>query len=149
MPALRTLHLVCGDAVQRLPAPGQARLEGGWLVHSVDGVEQRLRAIRQGETLYLQWRGVLRSIRRFDPLAAADAGHGIAGGLNAPMSGSIVRVLVEVGQQVEPGQALLVLEAMKMEHSIRAPHAGTVDALHCSEGEMVAEGAVLVELHEA
>ncbi|PTU73702.1 acetyl/propionyl/methylcrotonyl-CoA carboxylase subunit alpha [Pseudomonas mangrovi] len=149
MPATSTLHLVCDAAAQRLQAPGQAHLEGEWLVHSVDGVEQRLRAIRQGDTLYLQWRGALRCIRRFDPTAAADAGHGIAGGLNAPMSGSIVRVLVEVGQQVEQGQALLVLEAMKMEHSIRAPHAGTIGALHCSEGEMVTEGAVLVELREA
>ena len=65
------------------------------------------------------------------------------------MNGSIVRVLVEAGQQVEAGTAMVVLEAMKMEHSIRAPHAGTVKALYCSEGEMVGEGSVLVELDEA
>ena len=62
------------------------------------------------------------------------------------MNGSIVRVLVESGQSVEAGSALVVLEAMKMEHSIRAPHAGTVKALYCGEGEMVGEGTVLVEL---
>lgn len=62
------------------------------------------------------------------------------------MNGSIVRVLVEVGQVVEAGTQLVVLEAMKMEHSIRAPQAGTVKALYCQEGEMVSEGATLVEL---
>jgi 3-methylcrotonyl-CoA carboxylase alpha subunit len=62
------------------------------------------------------------------------------------MNGSIVRVLVEVGQQVEAGTPLVVLEAMKMEHSIRASQAGTVAALYCAEGEMVSEGVVLVEL---
>ena len=66
--------------------------------------------------------------------------------MTAPMNGSIVRVLVEVGQQVEAGTALVVLEAMKMEHSIRAAHAGTVKALFCVEGDMVSEGSALVEL---
>jgi len=64
------------------------------------------------------------------------------------MNGSIVRVLVEPGQVVEAGTALVVLEAMKMEHSIRAPHGGTVKALFCQEGDMVSEGTVLVELAE-
>jgi 3-methylcrotonyl-CoA carboxylase alpha subunit len=64
------------------------------------------------------------------------------------MNGSIVRVLVETGQRVEAGTALVVLEAMKMEHSIRAPHAGVVKALYCAEGEMVGDGSVLVELEE-
>jgi 3-methylcrotonyl-CoA carboxylase alpha subunit len=149
MPAARTLHLACGDAERRIQAPGCARLQGEWLLHAVAGVDQRLRAIRQGDCLHLEWHGALRSVRRFDPLLASGAGQLVAGGLSAPMSGSVVRVLVELGQPVETGQALLVLEAMKMEHSIRAPHAGRVGALHCSEGEMVAEGAVLVELRES
>ncbi|MDZ4193613.1 MAG: acetyl-CoA carboxylase biotin carboxyl carrier protein subunit, partial [Pseudomonas sp.] len=50
------------------------------------------------------------------------------------------------GQAVEAGTALVVLEAMKMEHSIRAPEAGTVKAIYCREGELVGDGAVLVEL---
>jgi 3-methylcrotonyl-CoA carboxylase alpha subunit len=64
------------------------------------------------------------------------------------MNGSIVRVLVEPGQTIEAGTALVVLEAMKMEHSIRAPQAGTIKALYCAEGDMVSEGAALVELEE-
>lgn len=65
------------------------------------------------------------------------------------MNGSIVRVLVQPGQSVEAGAQLVVLEAMKMEHSIRAPHAGVIKALYCQEGEMVSEGSALVELESA
>ena len=62
------------------------------------------------------------------------------------MNGSIVRVLAAPGQQVEAGAALVVLEAMKMEHSIRAPQAGVIKAIYCAEGELIGEGTVLVEL---
>src|SRR5690606_38960554 len=101
---------------------------------------------RRGDTLFLQWAGELHAVTRFDPIPAAEASHVQHGGLSAPMNGSIVRVLVAPGQAVETGTALVVLEAMKMEHSIRAAEAGTVKALYCSEGEMVSEGAVLVQL---
>jgi len=107
------------------------------------------KAIRQGATLYVEWNGELHAVSRVDPIAAVEASHSPQGGLSAPMNGSIVRVLVEVGQSVEAGTALVVLEAMKMEHSIRAPQAGVVKALYCGEGEMVSEGHVLVELDDA
>ena len=106
-------------------------------------------AIRQGDALYLEWQGRLHEVRKVDPIAEVEASHAQHGGLTAPMNGSIVRVLVEPGQAVAAGTALVVLEAMKMEHSIRAPHAGTVKALYCAEGDMVGEGAALVELEEA
>ncbi len=64
------------------------------------------------------------------------------------MNCSVVSILVEAGQQVEAGATLVVLEAMKMEHSIRAPHAGTVKALFCREGELIGEGTAVVELEE-
>ena len=143
---VRSLHLSCDGHQRRLQAPGQARLRGEWLSYRQDGVERRTRAIRQAQALYLEWHGGLHRVQRFDPLQAADSAHAGAGGLSAPMSGSIVRLLVVDGQSVAAGEALLVLEAMKMEHSLRAPHAGRVTALHCREGEMVAEGSVLVEL---
>jgi 3-methylcrotonyl-CoA carboxylase alpha subunit len=107
-------------------------------------------AIRQGDTLYLGWQGELHAVTRFDPIAEAEAAHAHpGGGLGAPMNGSVVRVLVEPGQAVEAGTALVVMEAMKMEHSIRAPQAGIVKALYCAEGDMVSEGAALVELEDA
>ncbi|RRV41759.1 acetyl/propionyl/methylcrotonyl-CoA carboxylase subunit alpha [Pseudomonas sp. o96-267] len=140
------LHLSCQGESRKVRASNRACLQGEELLADIDGTRQRLRAIRKGETLYLQWQGELHAITRFDPIAAADASHAQQGGLSAPMNGSIVRVLVEPGQAVEAGTALVVLEAMKMEHSIRAPEAGTVKALYCREGEMVSEGAVLVEL---
>ncbi|PIA70030.1 acetyl/propionyl/methylcrotonyl-CoA carboxylase subunit alpha [Pseudomonas sediminis] len=140
------LHLSCQGESRKVRASTRACLQGEELLADIDGTRQRLRAIRKGETLYLQWQGELHAITRFDPIAAAEASHAQHGGLSAPMNGSIVRVLVEPGQAVEAGTALVVLEAMKMEHSIRAPEAGTVKALYCREGEMVGEGAVLVEL---
>ena len=140
------LHLNCQGESRKVRASNQAHLQGEHLLADIDGSRQRLHAIRRGETLYLHWHGELHAITRFDPIAAAEASHAQQGGLSAPMNGSIVRVLVEPGQAVEAGTALVVLEAMKMEHSIRAPEAGTVKALYCREGEMVSEGAVLVEL---
>jgi 3-methylcrotonyl-CoA carboxylase alpha subunit len=140
------LHLSCQGVNRKVRADNGACLQGEALLAEIDGTRQRLRAIRRGDTLYLQWHGELHALTRFDPIAAADASHAQHGGLGAPMNGSIVRVLVEPGQAVEAGTALVVLEAMKMEHSIRAPEAGTVKALYCREGEMVSEGTVLVEL---
>ena len=140
------LHLSSQGESRKVRASNQACLQGEELLADIDGTRQRLRAIRQGETLHLQWQGELYAVSRFDPIAAAEASHAQHGGLSAPMNGSIVRVLVEPGQTVEAGTALVVLEAMKMEHSIRAPEAGTVKALYCREGEMVSEAAVLVEL---
>jgi propionyl-CoA carboxylase alpha chain len=59
------------------------------------------------------------------------------------MPGCVVRVLVEPGDTVTAGQPLLVLEAMKMEHTVQAPHAGTVVEVHVAAGTQVESGAVL------
>jgi biotin carboxyl carrier protein len=77
---------------------------------------------------------------------AAAGAH--AGGLEAPMPGVITKVMVVVGEDVSKGQPLLALEAMKMEHVIRAPRAGRVKAVSASPGQMVQSGAVLVALEE-
>jgi propionyl-CoA carboxylase alpha chain len=66
-----------------------------------------------------------------------------SGSLLAPMPGTVVSVNVEPGQQVEAGQAVLVLEAMKMQHTVRAPGAGTVTEIDVQVGGQVAAGAVL------
>ncbi|WP_167144579.1 acetyl/propionyl/methylcrotonyl-CoA carboxylase subunit alpha [Pseudomonas sp. OTU750018] len=152
LPAETDLHLNCQSERQvirlRHASASTVQLQGEVLQVERDGLRQQHLAIRRGDSLYLHYAGELRSIQRVDPIAEVEASHQHHGGLTAPMNGSIVRVLVEAGQQVEAGTALVVLEAMKMEHSIRAPHAGTVKALYCSEGEMVSEGAVLAELEE-
>jgi 3-methylcrotonyl-CoA carboxylase alpha subunit len=144
------LHLSCNEQHQiiklRADSPSPLRLDGERLVVEQDGVRRQHLAIRQGDTLYLEWNGQLQTVTRLDPIVQVDASHSHHGGLTAPMNGSIVRILVHVGQEVEAGAQLVVLEAMKMEHSIRAPHAGVITALQCREGEMVNEGTVLVEL---
>jgi acetyl/propionyl-CoA carboxylase alpha subunit len=68
--------------------------------------------------------------------------------ITAPMPGTVIRVLVEVGQEVEARDTLVVVEAMKMEMPLPAPRAGIVRAVHVAEGDTVGRGAVLVELEE-
>ena len=131
-PAATSMTLTCGEVTRRVqvePATAAPKT-----------------SLRQGDTLYLRWGVEWLAVRRFDPLAAAAVGAALQGGLTAPMNGSIVRVLVAPGQSVEAGAALVVLEAMKMEHSIRAPQAGVIKAIYCAEGELIGEGTVLVEL---
>ena len=71
-----------------------------------------------------------------------------AQGAIAPMHGIVVAVLVEQGQAVNKGQPLLVLEAMKMEHQLRAERDGVIEALQCQQGEQVSQGAVLMRFAE-
>jgi propionyl-CoA carboxylase alpha chain len=81
----------------------------------------------------------LRPVSRFtDPASLA-----VAGSLLAPMPGTVVRLAVAVGDQVAAGQALLWLEAMKMEHVISAPAAGIVAELPVAAGQQVEVGSVL------
>ena len=153
LPGETDLHLLAkgeSQVVRLRHADGVrgATLKGEWLEVDLDGLRRRHLALRQGDSLYLEWQGELVQVRRYDAIAEAEAAHAHHGGLGAPMNGSIVRILVQPGQSVEAGAALVVLEAMKMEHSIRAPHAGVVKSLYCSEGELVAEGTALVELEE-
>ena len=71
-----------------------------------------------------------------------------SGSLLAPMPGTVVSVAVEAGQQVEPGQPVLVLEAMKMQHTVSAPYAGTVTEIDVKPGAQVAAGEVLAVVEE-
>ena len=64
------------------------------------------------------------------------------------MPGTVIRVLVEPGDRVQPRQPLVVLEAMKMETPVVSPYEATVRAVHVAEGDRVAGGVVLVELDE-
>jgi acetyl-CoA/propionyl-CoA/long-chain acyl-CoA carboxylase, biotin carboxylase, biotin carboxyl carrier protein len=78
------------------------------------------------------------------PAASGGAGGGGDGTISAPMQGTIVKVLVEAGQAVELGEAVLVLEAMKMENHINAEKAGTVKEVRVAAGDTVGTGDVLV-----
>jgi acetyl/propionyl-CoA carboxylase alpha subunit len=111
----------------------------------VDGVRRRIQVHQVGETAYVDsalGSSVLVELPRFpDPSSALTAGS-----LTAPMPGTVVRVSAEKGQQVAAGDTLVVLEAMKMEHAVRATVDGTVDDVLVSAGQQVEDGAVLVIL---
>jgi biotin carboxyl carrier protein len=81
-------------------------------------------------------------------VAARPRSRAHGGGLEAPMPGVVTRVLVAPGDVVKQGQPLVTLEAMKMEHVVRAPRAGRVRAIAARAGEMVNGGVALVELEE-
>jgi 3-methylcrotonyl-CoA carboxylase alpha subunit len=76
------------------------------------------------------------------------AAHGTAGSVTAPMSGKIVKVDVAPGATVAAHQVLIVMEAMKMEHSIAAPHAGNVVEVTVAQGDAVGAGDVLVRIDQ-
>jgi 3-methylcrotonyl-CoA carboxylase alpha subunit len=80
-----------------------------------------------------------------DPLFHAGSGGGAEGGLTAPMPGKVIALIAPVGSRVEQGAPLLILEAMKMEHTIAAPAAGIVKSFLFNVGEQVSDGAELVE----
>ncbi len=89
--------------------------------------------------------GVSFVFAAIDPLFHAGSGGGAEGGLTAPMPGKVIALIAPVGSRVEKGAPLLILEAMKMEHTIAAPAAGTVKAFLFNVGEQVSDGAELVE----
>jgi len=90
--------------------------------------------------------------RRYGDLTVVDmesaAAHpaGREGRIKAPIPGVITRILVKVGEEVEPGQPVVVLEAMKMENEIRAPRTGVVRKINVGAGQGVSLNEVLVEI---
>ena len=122
---------------------------------TIGGVQHRVVARRSGPrgryVLWIDgWRFEVealdertRTIRDLSLAAAVVAGPAP---VVAPMPGLVVRVNVAVGERVEEGQAVVVMEAMKMENELRAPAAGTVRAVTVAAGVAVEKGTVLVEL---
>ena len=83
---------------------------------------------------------------RQPPLPAPGAARASSDALTAPMPGQVIAVLVAEGQSVAAGAPLMILEAMKMEHTIRAPHDGVVAAIHYQPGDQVRAAAVLLDM---
>ena len=118
------------------------------VVLSVGGVARRFDVDRHGDRLFVDGAGgssVLRAAERF-PLPGAQLA---AGALVAPLPGTVVKVTVTAGDVVAAGDSLVAIEAMKMEHEVRAPAAGTVTEVHVSAGEQVDAGRLLVVIDEA
>jgi biotin carboxyl carrier protein len=111
-----------------------------------DEVRKLAHAALVGEDWWIHIEGEVHVLTRLEPGAATEEID--SGALIAPMPGKILEVYVAPGQQVSAGDALLVLEAMKMEHRIQSAVDGEVIAVHHVEGDQVDAGAVLVEIAE-
>jgi 3-methylcrotonyl-CoA carboxylase alpha subunit len=129
--AWQSAHVVVNGEVVRVTIAGDTRT---------------VRIIRNGDTAQIQdgslrWLCALPNIYSPAKHEEAASGH-----LRAPMPGTVISVLVQAGQAVEIGAPLLVMEAMKMEHTIAAPRAGKIAALYFKVGEQVKEGAELLSI---
>jgi len=113
-----------------------------WVQARIGGVTRRLPCVRDGETLHLGGL-ILTDVTLAPPEAREQGGDGR---VVAPMAGGVVAVNVEPGQWVERGALLVVIEAMKMEHPLRAPVAGVIGAVHTTKGAQVRARQMLVDI---
>ncbi len=145
--------VVDGVARTVLVTPG-----GRSLVHDADGHGQRVVTLDgqaspgSASVAGVASKVLLQTAQEATLAAAMSSGRAVSAAgsrLKAPMPGRVVRVLVSVGQVVERGTAVVIVEAMKMENEITAPASGTVLHVHASEGAAVDSGQLLVELELA
>ncbi len=111
----------------------------------LNGLQLNATVVVAGERRYVFLHGRTWHLARIDPLYHGGEGGGPEGGLLAPMPGNVIALIAREGAKVEKGAPLLILEAMKMEHTITAPAAGTVKAFRFAVGDQVGDGAELVE----
>jgi 3-methylcrotonyl-CoA carboxylase alpha subunit len=129
-------HALCGE-----------RLPDGRLLVRLDERAFKARAVREGHDWHVFCEGEYRRLALRQELAGTDEDTR-AGSLAAPMPGKIIKVMAQAGAKVTKGQALLILEAMKMEHTITAPADGVVKEIHYAAGDQVLEGVELLTLAE-
>ena len=105
--------------------------------------------LRDGDMFHVYANGAHYQLAWNDPMAHAGETEAEGGRLTAPMPGKVVAVLATKGQEVKKGEALVIMEAMKMEHTIAAPHDGVVDDILYAVGDQVADGAPLLAFKAA
>jgi len=113
------------------------------------GLRSNAAVVVAGERRYVFLQGRSWPLARIDPLYYGGEGGGPEGGLLAPMPGNVIALLVPGGASVKKGAPLLILEAMKMEHTLTAPADGTVKSFHFAVGDQVSDGAELIEFEPA
>jgi biotin carboxyl carrier protein len=126
----------------------EIRRDGVLVALEVEGSVVPVRSARRGDRAFVWCAGEVFEVRRAAdrPARTRPAAGESHAGLVAPMPGRIRKALVRRGEEVAKGQVMLVLEAMKMEHAIRAPRDGVVTKLPHREGDLVEAGAVLAEI---
>jgi acetyl-CoA carboxylase biotin carboxylase subunit len=119
--------------------------ERGSIRVAIDGIQQLFRIAEAGDQFYVQSHSSSHVVTRLPryPHTHAASEHESA---YAPMPGQVLKILVEIGQQVSAGDALVILEAMKMEQTLRAATNGVVEAVLVKQGDVVAPGDRLVEI---
>lgn len=137
----------------RLPSGEERTFLARWLDETALLIEDqnrqyRIPAFKEGNTWVFLWQGNSYRFEKQTTHKARSAVHSTEsdGALRAPMPGLITKVLCQVGDGVEAGQRLVVMEAMKTEQTLRAPFAGRMKQINAQEGQIVEEGALLVEL---
>ena len=139
---------VLGLDGQTSVASGEIK-HGGNLHVDLDGRRFSTVVIIAGEKRHVFLHGRVFILAAIDPLFHTGAGAGAEGSLTAPMPGRIIAMIAKPGDKVEKGAPLMILEAMKMEHTIVAPAAGTVKDFLFSVGDQVSDGAELVDFEIA
>jgi 3-methylcrotonyl-CoA carboxylase alpha subunit len=130
---------------QAIAASGEHRPDGKFSL-MLDGVRREVTVLDHGSETAVFLGGESWQLVEIDPLAPAAGEDPTTGRLTAPMPGRVTQLMVEPGSHVRRGEALMVIEAMKMEHTITAPADGVVEAVRFAVGELVEEGAELIAL---
>lgn len=139
-PGSDTLH------VDDVPVAVQGAGDGCFVV-PLDGHPERLHAVAHGDCVYVHLRGRAWRLERVDPTRSSGPGAGAAAGAShAPMPGVVVSLHTALGQAVAEGDALLVIESMKLQMTIAAPAAGVVAELPLAVGQTFQRGAVLARV---
>jgi 3-methylcrotonyl-CoA carboxylase alpha subunit len=124
-------------------------MEGRFLAVTLQDIRLRARVFVEGIHVHVWLRNVHFDFAVDDPRSVEFSAAASRGGLSTPLPGVVAAVAVKTGQVVAAGEVLMVIEAMKMEHTITAPFAGTVQAIHFVRGDRVPEGSELLELTPA
>jgi 3-methylcrotonyl-CoA carboxylase alpha subunit len=128
-----------------LPFAFKATADGGFdLV--LDGMSSHVVAVVDGRELYLRTRNGRFDLHWVDPFGGDDEEQSGEDKIVAPLPGTVVALLVKEGAILEKGAAILTLEVMKMEQTLRAPFAGVLKAIKCKVGDIVQEGVELAEV---
>ncbi len=142
-------HHIAVEDGDRATAFEAVTVDGGAMYARQGGRNLAARVARAGGAVSVLLDGRITDFAVIDPLAVEATGGAAENRIAAPMSGLVRSVPVEAGSTVAKGDILVVLEAMKMEHSLRAAADGTVEAVHCAVGDTVSDGTLLVEFAPA
>lgn len=112
----------------------------------INNIDYHAKIFKQENALFLLTSKGIFPFHYFDPESTYDKEDNASGELVAPMPGLVVALHVEVGQLVKKGQSLIVMEAMKMEHTLCAPHAGSVKEIYFQVGSQVGDGDELMAI---